>query len=250
MDAAPFDTLLDRYQSGEASSEELNELDQLLRADAARRRVLVERTLLEVHLRKFFGGLAPAARQQRPPAGWRPGWLWLIVGVGTLLLSAGLWLAFAPHSTNEAGIAVESGVVRVNRVATAMIPAEAAFEVGGQIPAVLRLPDGAHAELDNGTQAKIHAPAGKLGRRIAVAQGGGKFVVAAGQAPLRVETPAGAVVASAAQFTARLSTPAEAGAPRSLTVAVSVGSVEVQLGGQRQMLAAGEQHVFTEPTGN
>lgn len=246
MDSAPFNALLDRYQSGEATAEELGELDRQLRADAGKRRMLVERTLLEVHLRKFFGGLAPAPMQRRAPRSDRP--RWAIVAAGVVLVVLGLCvLAGLLRNAGGPGAAVESGVVRVNNVATAIVPMQTPFEVGGQIPAVLRLPDGAHVELDPGTRAIAFGASGQAGRRIELARGGGTFAVAAEQAPLHIETPAGTVVAGSARFSARLAkTP---NGITALTVAVSAGTVEVAANGQQQTLAAGQQREFAAPAG-
>jgi hypothetical protein len=243
MDAAPFDALLDRYQSGEATADELGELDRQLRADAGKRRILVERALLEVQLRRFFAGLAPTQPRRGHGMG-RSGWQWFMIAACILLPALGVWLLLTLRGAGGPGAMVEAGVLRVNNVATAVVPAGAEFEVGGKVPAVLRLPDGAHAELDPGTRAAIHG-AGSRGRRIDLAQGGGEFRVAGAAAPLHVETAAGTVIAGSAQFTLRLATAADGAA--TCTVAVTAGTVEVQAGGRIDILMVGEQRVLTAP---
>jgi ferric-dicitrate binding protein FerR (iron transport regulator) len=246
MNAGPFDVLLDRYQNGEATTEELDEFDRQLRGDALKRRMLVERTLLEVQLRKFFGGLAPAAPRLPRQGGRR----WRLVVFG--LIAVALALALLAVLLRVAGgsgprALVEAGVVRVNNGVSAIVPARTPFEVGGQVPAVLRLPDGAHAELDPGTRAILHGGLGDRGRRIELMHGGGKFVVATGQAPLHIETPAGVVVAKSAQLTVRFGKAANRA--DALTVAVSAGTALVEVDGQRQAVSAGEQRVFAAPAG-
>src|SRR4051812_1969864 len=102
MDAAPFELLLDRYQTGEATADELTELDRLLRADAAKRRVLVERTLLEVQLRRFFSGIAPTRRPGRRRLTRRV----LFVVAAIILLALGLLLLLLRYGRGDAGAAV------------------------------------------------------------------------------------------------------------------------------------------------
>ena len=240
MDTAPFESLIDRYQSGEATMDELDELDRQLRADAGKRRILIERTLLEVQLRKFFNGLAPTPQRRPASADWRRRGRWWMIAIALVLAALGVYLVVSLRGMVGPGATVESGIVRVNGAATAIVSTQTPFEIGGQIPAVLRLPDGAHAELDTGTRAVLHA--GSRQRRIEVTRGGGKFAVAPGQAPLRIETPIGMAVAELAQFTARLSTAANGGT--TWTVVVNAGTVEVQAGGETQVLAAGQQRVF------
>jgi ferric-dicitrate binding protein FerR (iron transport regulator) len=245
MDTAPFESLLDRYQSGEATTDDLDELDRHLRADAGKRRILVERTLLEVQLRKFFGGLAPTPQGRRASAAWRLPVRWWMIAIALVLAALGLYLVMSMRGAVGPGATVESGIVRVNGAATAIVPTQTPFEVGGQIPGVLRLPDGAHAELDTGTRAVLHG--GNHPRRIEVIRGGGEFAVAPGQAPLRIDTPIGTAVAESAQFTARLSTAANGGT--TWTVVVRAGTVEVQAGGETLALAAGAQRVFVGAPG-
>jgi hypothetical protein len=240
MDAAPFDALLDRYESGEATADELGELDRQLHADAGKRRILVERALLEVQLRKFFAGLAPT--QPRRGRGMGHGWQWFMIVACIVLPALGLWLLLTLRSVGGPGATVESGVARVNNVATAVVPAGAEFEVGGKVPAVLRLPDGAHAELDPGTRATIHG-ASSRSRRIDLAHGGGQFRVAGAAAPLHIETAAGTVIAGSAQFTARLGKAADGAA--TCTVVITAGTVEVQADGRNEILMVGEQRVLT-----
>jgi hypothetical protein len=62
MNDSDFDVLLDRYFYGEASARELAALEGLLRNQPDRRLLLAKRSLLEIHLRKAFSGLAPTIR--------------------------------------------------------------------------------------------------------------------------------------------------------------------------------------------
>src|SRR6516165_3430675 len=99
MDAGRFELLLDRYQSGTAILAETAELESLLRADPALRRVLAERYLLEVQLHKAFAATAPAtvpvpatSRILRRAIG-RLVAAMLLLGIG---LGLALWLGRTP----------------------------------------------------------------------------------------------------------------------------------------------------------
>ena len=67
MNDRDFDVLLDRYFNGEASTRELAALEGTLRSQSDRRLLLAKRSLLEVHLRKAFSGLAPTIRPVPAP---------------------------------------------------------------------------------------------------------------------------------------------------------------------------------------
>jgi hypothetical protein len=97
MHPSRFDHLLDAHFAGEASPQEAAELAAVLRDEHESRRLFVERSVLEVHLRKAFSGLAPtttsapaaaAANATRPrrPLGRRAAWL----AVAILLIAAGM----------------------------------------------------------------------------------------------------------------------------------------------------------------
>ena len=92
MHPSRFDQLLDAHFAGEASPQEAAELAAVLRDEHESRRLFVERSVLEVHLRKAFSGLAPTtmptAKASRPrrPLGRRVAWL----AVAVVLVAVGV----------------------------------------------------------------------------------------------------------------------------------------------------------------
>lgn len=236
-----FEILLDRFLGGEATREEQAELETLLRGDAAKRRRLAERLLLEVHLYKAFAGIAPVQRapislarfQRFVPAAW---------AAAVLLLALSAWLIFYAYPGRRGGTqgVVESGQVRAGNATIAHIAPEVPFAVAGPDVAVIRLPDGTRAELDPGSQAIVHAQAGAARPTVELLQGGGKFEVPPGQGQFRVDTPLGTVTVLGTVFAVRLQQAA------SLQVAVVSGKVQVQCAGKLRMLTAGESGSFPE----
>jgi ferric-dicitrate binding protein FerR (iron transport regulator) len=245
-----FEMLLDRFQGGEATPEELAELEALLRTHPDKRRILVERVLLEVQLYKAFNGIAPV--QQGPASPVRLGWF---VPVGSaaavLLLALSAWLIFYPYLGTRAGpvSVIESGQVRAGNAAVSRIASDVPFVVEGTEVAVVRLSDGSRAELDPATEAIVHTRAGAARPVVELAQGGGKFSVPPGQGQFRVETPLGTVAVLGTEFTVRIGTQKNAAGKETpaLLVAVHSGKVEVHSGGKAHLLAAGGNRVFPEP---
>lgn len=244
-----FEVLLDRFQGGEATPEELAELEALLRAHPEKRRILVERLLLEVQLYKAFNGIAPV--QPAPATPVRLGWF---VPIGSaaavLLLALSAWLIFYPYLGTRAGPAsvIESGQVRAGNATVSRIASDVPFFVEGTDVAVVRLSDGSRAELDPATEAVVHTRAGAARPIVKLVQGGGKFTVPSGQGQFRVETPLGTVAVLGTEFKVKIGTRKDATGKEtpSLAVAVLSGKVEVQSGGKAHVLAAGSNRVFPE----
>jgi hypothetical protein len=83
MNDGDFDDLIDRYFSGEASAGDLAALEGILRDQPGRRLLLAKRSLLEVHLRKAFSGLAPTTRPAPIERGVSRSRRWQRVAQGT-----------------------------------------------------------------------------------------------------------------------------------------------------------------------
>ncbi len=66
MDRERFEELVGAFQDGDASPGELAEMERLLRADPALRRVFVERSVMEVQLRKALTSRAAEEEARRP----------------------------------------------------------------------------------------------------------------------------------------------------------------------------------------
>lgn len=251
MDPDGFEILLERFLSGEATSEEMASLERLLRADGAKRRTLVERCLLEVHLHKAFSGIVrgrDAPRARPPGAPRRRVTAWLACAAAVLLV-AGLswyWLGRGKVVTHE----VVSGNVLVDNVLTARIPEGAGFEVVGDVPAVISLSDGSRVELDPPSKGVIRGQSGGVRQVIALTQGGGRFRVAHSGGQFRVDTAPGTVTVLGTEFVARLQPPLKVGkeagnnAPMVLAVAVAEGRVQVDTRANRYTLSAGQRRVF------
>ncbi len=222
-----FDDLLRLWRDGEASVEELSELEALLRSDARYRRSLARSLRLEVDLYGRFEVAAGARAAAAPPARrWKLESVAAVLAVAVSLVAAGAFLLRAP------GGRVESGAIRVNDAAAGVFEAGDRVEAIG--PAALRFKDGSGVVLDPGAAGTFVAPG-----RFDLRRGGGSFV--AGPA-LRVDAPDGSVSAAGAAFSARFD-------DRGLRVAVESGTVEVEYDGLRHALRAGDRVKYLPRTG-
>jgi ferric-dicitrate binding protein FerR (iron transport regulator) len=256
MDAGRFELLLDRYQSGTAILAETAELESLLRADPALRRVLAERYLLEVQLHKAFAATAPAtvpvpatSRILRRAIGWLVAAM-LLLGIG---LGLALWLGRTPPT--QAANDVLAGEVRVGGMVVTQVPEEARLEVAGDVPAVVRLKDRSQAELNPASQAVLHGPRDGLRQSVELIQGAGNFKVASGGGKFQVQTGAGTVSALGTEFSVKLQQRGksekkkrESSGRQVMTVTVTEGSVKVETKGKSTVLGAGETRTFGDDT--
>jgi ferric-dicitrate binding protein FerR (iron transport regulator) len=251
---AQFQTLLERFHSGECTREEQAELDMLLREDAGKRRMLVERSLLEAQLYKAFAGIAPVKEQfvpvKEPPGsavrfGWRARG---VAAAAVLLVGSIAWLLFNARPGGHEGSAsiVETGQVRAGGATVSRLSSLVRFEVSGTTPAVIRLSDGTRAELSPATEAMIRTEVDNPRPLVELARGGGKFSVPPGKGRFQVKTPVGTVAVLGTEFTVRIE---DAGDKKSVALAVAVisGTVRVQTGGKSYVLAAGSKRFFSEP---
>jgi ferric-dicitrate binding protein FerR (iron transport regulator) len=250
METDRFEELLEAYQSGEVSATSQADLERLLRADPALRCRFIERCLLEVQLRKVCTSLLPQSAPAAPP---RRRWFRVGVGVAAaaLLLVAWAWLwssGFRPNLLP--GAEVVAGQVRIDGGPVTRVPAGVTFEIVGDAPAILRLPDGSRAELDPASYAKIPRRNGDTRQTVALTRGGGTFQVAHGGGQFLVETPVGTVLALGTEFSVKLQPRAKGKAgSRSglrLTVIVVAGTVQVDAGGKSYRLSKGKRGDFDD----
>lgn len=220
MNADRFEDLLRVWQDGEATADELRELEAALRSDPRLRRELVGSVLLEAGL---YGRYAAAAAQAGPRFSRRrlldAAAALLVVGVSALAL--GLLL----RGDDEPRYRVVSGKVSTRD--------DGAFEVGADGPAVIVLKRGTRLDL-------APASVGRAGESdFELLEGGARF-----DGSIRVQTPGGSVVAGGGSFSIRLR-PLETLIERpELTVSVESESVRVDAWGLRTTLLAGESRVF------
>jgi ferric-dicitrate binding protein FerR (iron transport regulator) len=245
VDADPFESLLERYQSGEATPDDLAALEKLLRGDPEKRRRFVDRTFLEVQLHTVCAGILPMKSVAAPPAARsRRFRLGVLAAAAVLLLATAAFLLFSPGRKQGPSSEVVTGRVRVDGVAVERIPEGARFEVASDTAVVVRLPDGSRAELDASSQGTIRAA-----RVIELANGGGIFQVAHGEGQFRVETPVGTVTALGTEFSVKLRPQKTTAGARNrpiLAVKVTAGTVEVVVAGNRHLLSAGTSGDFDE----
>jgi ferric-dicitrate binding protein FerR (iron transport regulator) len=252
MDAGRFAVLLERYRLGEATAAEAAELERLLRADASLRRAFVREFLLEVQLRRAFSSVPEPVGRPRPTPR-RLGWVVALSAAAVLLLALGVglvsWLARPGARKN----AVVSGDVRLQGVAVQQVPEGAAFEVGGDAPAVLRLSDGSRAEFLPASEGVLHGRRGAVRQAVELKQGAGKFQVTPGAGTFQVETAVGVVSALGTEFTVKLQSRGKGEKKRRekngspvMTVTVTEGSVKVEARGKSSVLKAGDTRDFAD----
>jgi ferric-dicitrate binding protein FerR (iron transport regulator) len=250
MADTPFEILLDRYQSGEATASDVAALERLLRADPVLRRAFVERFLLEVYLHRTLSGMvANRPHAGRPLARLRRAGRWLAAAVllAAIALTAYLWLHRAGAGPHE----IVSGQVESAGTSVARIRDGSPFEVAGDRPAILRLADGSQLELEPASRAIIRGQTGGVRQVVELSQGGGQFQVAHGGGQFRVDTPVGKVTALGTRFSVRLKPPrrgtgvkpGSTGTPL-MAVAVTEGRIEVETRARSDILSGGESRVF------
>lgn len=247
MQADRLEFLLERYQSGAASSDEMAELEASLRADPATRRVFAERFLLEVQLHRAFSGVVPMSLPLPTPARWSRRVVMLAAAAAVVLMVVGA-IVLSPFGRKQlSGLEVVKGEVSVDGVAVTHIPTGQWFEVGNA-PAVIRLADGTRAELGPASRALIQGQPGEVRQVVELAQGSGSFHVTHGSGQFRVQTPVATVTALGTEFSVKLrplgkNRAAAKGKP-AVAVAVTAGTVQVDAGGKSYVLAAGKKRVY------
>lgn len=218
--------LIQKYLDDCASAAELAELGRLLAASPDAADALAHVSRMEAALTAHFteeSALVPA--------------------VGVAFVSR-------PHAGKTAPHDVVSGRVLVDGAEADWIPAGSQIEVAGEEAAVIRLADGAHAELTPATKAVLSGRAGTAWQALELSRGGGRFQLEQGGRQFRVHTPVGTLTARDTEFSVELRPADEQGVQSMsdmallLAVAVVTGQVEVQSKGQNFVLAPGESWVF------
>lgn len=256
MDMQSFQDRLDECLGGGATPALVAELQGPLSADPRLRRALVERILLEVHLRRAFAGsgsahpiVVPARSSWRALVGWAAAAL-VLLGIGIALLS---YFGRVPSSVVKVVESpvnvVVSGKVTIDGVAVDRLPEEQWFEVTSDAPAVIRLADGSAAELAVATKARLHGRREGSRPSVELGQGAGKFKVTGGVGKFRVETGIGTVTALGTEFSVKLEPRSRGKGQKAkggilLSVSVSEGSVSVDADGKNTVLQAGDSRVF------
>jgi ferric-dicitrate binding protein FerR (iron transport regulator) len=240
--------IVERYLDGAALPEEERELDRVLSASPAVADVFARRSRFDADLRTHFTqwhgwspGFSRASRRRLPrPAAW-------VAAATVVVCCLVTWRLLLPFG--QECHTVTSGQVLVNGVESRRIPSGSLVEVLGGQPAVIRLADGARAELMADTKAIIGRDGASTGRVVQLAQGGGEFQFS--DRPVHVDTPLGRISSPATNvFIAlrptREEEPSIGGSiAAALIVAVMSGSVQVQQGDGMYALDPGDYRVYT-----
>lgn len=177
-------------------------------------------------------------------------WKWTAAAALLLLLGMGVW-TFRDSFGERPRIV--SGQVTVAGREVTELPDQAMFNVGGK-GATIELPGGVRIELLATTSATIRRQSGRY--VVQLATGGGQFHVAQRPEPaFDIKTVLGVVSTTGGRFSLDLVTtlpeqitPTERLRLPTLAVVVADGSVTVKHAGILTTLAAGEQHIFFNPT--
>jgi ferric-dicitrate binding protein FerR (iron transport regulator) len=257
--------LLQRYLDGLAEPAELApllaqrpDLAEAL-ADACRLEALLDGHLRDRRTRDraeaLLAGPLPTppaiAGRIGPPAPLPPlrrrRWSWWAAGL--LFLAAGAALGYRLRPSGAApGSAVVSGRVLIAGVEAALVPDGAALEVAGDSDAVIRLADGARAELGPASRAVLRGRGPD--RLVELDCGRATIHTGPGGRRFQVSTPMGTVSVLDGAFTVELQPEEEEEETMSnrgsllLVVAALVGQVEVHSAGRDYLLLGGQSRVF------
>jgi len=244
-DFTRFEELLQRWQDGESTGEELREFESLLRSDPACRREFVNVSLLEAGLHRRYAAAATAgATAPRPLPVWRRRpWE---AAAALIVLTVSLFAVGRLMLRSEApGHRVLGGDVWTLGAPAHVLRDGQSFEVRGLAPATVQLKDGTRVVLDAGSAGSI--PPG--GAALDLRKGSASFAV---DRPFRVTTPAGSVSAADGQFWIQLRPPTrkppkELARRPELVVETARGAAEADAWDTRATVAAGQRRVFGPP---
>ena len=252
-------TLLHRHLDDLATSAETEELFRQIAldpalADAWARLGRVEALLEELHRDdradlRAAALLGPTTMTSQPRR--RRRFLFAATAAGLLLAltTALIWRGSSPESTQRTDVV--SGKIRLDGRESDHVTEGGTIEVVGDVPALIRLADGARAELAPASEAVVRGRSEGLRQTVELGRGGGKFQVGDG-GRFRVRTPAGSVTAGPAEFTVELQPVTSNDEEESmlgkksllLVVAALVGDLEVSNSGRRYVVAAGQTRAF------
>ena len=244
-----LDDLVESHVLGEASPRQQAELQAALCADAAARRRLVERALLEVHLRRVFAAdKAADVPAPRPRRIGRPASLKWLAAAAALLLACGAGLVwYAARTPDEArarrDYEVLAGAILVGGGPAAAVTDGGVVSPAGAAGATVRTPDGSRVVLSAAAEAVFRSNLADLRQLVVLRRGGARFTVPAGRGDFRVDTSVGSVTVLGTDFTVTLGN----GEERSMAVAVTAGKVRVDVAERTFELAAGDSRVFAPP---
>jgi len=241
MNDTHFQILLEHWRNGEATAQELAELEAALRAIPERLRQLVEVCLEDAQLAKAFAladpKIVPAANPV-PHSRRRSRWAIPAVVAASLLIAsiAGLYSMLRPTRTEESLTTIESGQILVEGKATQRLPEGKTFEVADNAPAQLRLLDGSELEFSAGSQAALTRDQQRV--QVDLTRGSGSFRVVRAAESFAVKTPVVQVTTLGTEFSVKLLN-GEA------IVAVRTGKVRVDAGSLNYVVTQGQERTFT-----
>jgi len=255
--------LIHRHLDQATTPEESAELDRLLGSSAEAADAFAEASRLDAFLVEHFSDTGrrlqvAALFHDRQPAAPRRRWRLpvpvLAAAAGVLLIVGALLLGRHLQKTRQPqGYQVVAGHVLLDGEARRELFAGARLVVPDTAPAVLHLPDGSRAELAPASRAILRGHSGGARQAIELLQGSGRFQVAKGTEPFRVETLLGCVTALGTEFTVDFGPvpSSDTGgvgmrrtAVQALAVAVILGMVQVDFGTDTFILSAGDSKVF------
>jgi ferric-dicitrate binding protein FerR (iron transport regulator) len=241
MNDTNFQILLERWRNGEATAQDLAELEAALRAAPERRRQLVAVCLEDAQLVKAFAIAEPkfvSAAKPVPQPRRRSRWAIPAVVAATLLIAsfAGLYWMLRSTPTEEALTIIESGQILVEGKATQRVPEGKTFEVADNEPAQLRLQDGSELEFSPGSQAALTRDQQRV--QVDLTRGRGSFRVVRAAESFAVKTPVAQVTTLGTEFSIKL-------LDGEAIVSVRSGKVRVDAGSLNFVVAQGQERTFT-----
>jgi ferric-dicitrate binding protein FerR (iron transport regulator) len=258
--------LLHRYLDEIASSADLEQLGTLLvqqpeladeLAEASRTEAVLEYHFRERHILNAVAAELASAEPAEPAKPRRviafPGRRWKWCAAALVLLTTGVLIGFQVGRSVDRPVAVLSGRVLVDGIEGEQAFEGSRLEVAGDEAVVLRLADGSRAELAPLSAAVLRKHGRWTRGVVELDRGMATFQVEKGKNRFRVDTPLGSVSALDGEFCVELQPveeedeePMNSPSTVLLVVAALVGQVEVDSGGQRYVLAAGEKKAFAE----
>jgi ferric-dicitrate binding protein FerR (iron transport regulator) len=180
--------------------------------------------------------------------------LWMAAAAGLAVLAAGALVL----ATRQPGVAkVEGGLVLVSGLPVSHVRSGETMSTGSGTGAVVRLAEGSCLAMAPDSVATVRGRSGEARQVVELRQGQCGFSVKAGPRRFAVITKVGRVTVLGTEFDVRLlpdwqrkgEDQVNAKVAMAMAVAVTVGSVQVEVGGKTYTLSAGAQQVFAEESG-